>query len=111
MLSATVYLRRSARRRRRQETFGGVENPGIDELGLGRFALEFSERSGEAHPVEKFLLTARFDRRGGIIAPCVVVSPAQCIEQGAIPGRVGIEVMVFFPEKSFRPSPPPPHPH
>src|SRR5258707_7865130 len=99
MLSATVDLRRSARRRRRQETLGGVENPGIDKLGLGRFALEFSQRPGEAHPVEKFLLTASFDRRRRVVAPRVVISRAQCFEQRAIRGGVGIEVMVFFDKK------------
>src|SRR5580693_4320485 len=76
--------------RRRQKTFGGVENPRFDEFGFSRFAAQLRQRSREVHPIEDFLMAARFDRGCGIVSPRVVVAratPRTACDRRACPDR------------------------
>src|SRR5208283_5846511 len=104
-LSLISALRRFwSTRRRRKETFRGIEDPGVDKLGLRRLAPKFGQRAREAHPVENLLLTARLDRRRWIVSPRVIVARTQRLEERTIRGCVRVEVMVLLNQKRMRPS-------
>src|SRR5882757_1426015 len=73
------FMADSSARRRDQEGLGGIEDPGVDEAGLLRLAVEGTHGAGEARPVQDLLLAAVLDARAGHRTPRRPVAGLQCL--------------------------------
>src|SRR6266446_2841161 len=87
-----------------QKAFRGVENPGVDEISLGRFAFELCQSTCQAHPVQNLLLATLLNRGCRIVSPEIVVARAQSFEQLSIGVNVRVQEVIFLGQKRMRPS-------
>src|SRR4051812_47013037 len=83
------FMARSSGGRRDQERLGGIEDPGVDEAGFLRLAVERAHRAGETRPVQDLLLAAVLDARAGHRTPRRPVAGPECLVHAAVGRRVG----------------------